>query len=74
MLWTFFFFYLGNVIKSSKELVEHSNQLFRRTGTSQLCESHNVCIQDATQRKQAQILLTQSLMVQLNLAEILSIT
>lgn len=40
-------FHLGDVIKSAKELVEHDDQLFWWAGTRQLCEPHNICIQDA---------------------------
>lgn len=41
--------YLGNVVKFSKKFVEHNNQLFGRACTRQLCEAHDVCIQDTTQ-------------------------
>lgn len=50
------YFYLGDVIKSSKELIEHGNQLFGRTGACQLSESHNICIQDTTHTKAASAL------------------
>ncbi len=43
------YFHLGDVIEPAKELVEHSDQLFRWAGTRQLCEAHNVGVQDATQ-------------------------
>lgn len=52
----FVFFYLGNVIESPKELIEHCNQLFGRTGTGQLSESHNICVQDTTHTKEASAL------------------
>lgn len=45
------YFHLGDVIKSSKELIEHCNQLFGRTGACQLSESHYICIQDTTHTK-----------------------
>lgn len=51
MVNVFCFFYLGYVIKSAKELVEHSNQLFWSAGTCQLSEANNVCIENTAQRQ-----------------------
>lgn len=44
-------FYLGNLIKFAKQLVQHVHQLSRRTVAGQLCESHNVSVQNAGDRK-----------------------
>lgn len=45
-------FHLGDVVESTKELVEHRDQLLRRTDARQLREAHDVGVQDTEQTPQ----------------------
>lgn len=46
--WVSWHLHLGDLVESAEELVEHSDQLFGCAGARQLCEAHDVGVQDAT--------------------------
>lgn len=45
------FTHLGDLIKFSKQFIEHDDELFGRTVTGQLCEANDVGIQNTVRKK-----------------------